>query len=98
MGYVEETAFCKQCDKQVLTRRRTANHILHLLLTLVSGFMWLIIWAICAAKQKGMARCTQCGRLINPNKLKPVTVSNKIVYGFIILIVIMILYVFIVTF
>ncbi|MHC4239959.1 MAG: hypothetical protein ACYSUC_09440 [Planctomycetota bacterium] len=36
------------------------NHVLHLLLTLVTGGLWLIVWILCAIKIGGW-RCVQCG-------------------------------------
>ena len=52
--------FCKSCNKQSVVFRKGTNHILHLLLTLVTVGLWLIVWVGCTIKFGGW-RCTTCG-------------------------------------
>jgi hypothetical protein len=58
--FQEASGYCTHCEKQVLIRRKGTNHVLHLLLTLVTGGLWLIVWILCAIKIGGW-HCAQCG-------------------------------------
>ncbi len=60
MGYQEATGFCKNCKRQVRIQRRGANHILHLLLTIITAGLWIIVWILASIKIGGW-RCSQCG-------------------------------------
>ena len=60
----EATGFCKACNRQVMIRRKGTNHVLHLLLTLVTLGFWLIIWALVSFKIGGW-RCSQCGMKVS---------------------------------
>jgi len=55
-----KSAFCKNCDEQRKVARPKTNHILHLLLTIVTAGLWLIIWIGVAIKFGGW-RCDTCG-------------------------------------
>jgi hypothetical protein len=61
MAFQEASGFCKNCNKQVMIRRKGTNHILHLLLTLITFGFWIIIWVAESIKIGGW-RCTQCGK------------------------------------
>lgn len=56
----ESTGFCRNCDRQVLIRRKSTNHVLHLLLTLCTFGLWLIIWLLVGVRVGGW-RCSACG-------------------------------------
>ena len=60
MAEEKKSGHCKDCEKQVVVFRKGTSHILHLLLTLVTAGLWLIIWFGSAVKFGGW-RCTQCG-------------------------------------
>ena len=71
MGFQESTGFCQACDRQVMVRRKTANHVLHFLLTVffgwitipllcIGGLFWLMIWVMSSIRFGGW-RCTVCG-------------------------------------
>ncbi len=51
---------CKACGKQTVHIQERANHVLHLLLTLLSLGVWIPIWFLCSLS--GPPRCTSCGR------------------------------------
>lgn len=63
MGMSEASANCKTCNKPVMARRIGTSVILHVLLTLITGGLWLPIWIIIFIinEIKGGWRCTQCG-------------------------------------
>lgn len=55
----EAAAYCPRCKAQVMVRQQTPNHILHLLLTLLTCF-WGIVWAAIAMGHEPW-RCVHCG-------------------------------------
>ncbi len=57
-GYCEK---CQQYQKLVVTK---PNHILHLILTIVTGGFWIIIWVLMRSKRF----CDVCGTRM-PNSL-----------------------------
>jgi len=60
MGIEQSAAYCKTCQKQVLIQRTSANHILHLVLSLITFGVWLVIWFLVATDKKPW-RCVHCG-------------------------------------
>ena len=60
MAVQEKSGFCSVCDKQVMVRREGTNHVLHLILSVLTAGLWIIIWILAAIKIGGW-RCTQCG-------------------------------------
>ena len=59
-NYQETGGYCKICDERILVRRRAPNHILHLLLTLVTLGFWVIVW-LGVSVQFGGWSCSKCG-------------------------------------
>ena len=60
MAMQEATGLCKRCDCQTLIRRQGTNHILHLIITVVTCGLWLIVWVLASVKIGGW-RCSTCG-------------------------------------
>jgi zinc-ribbon domain len=56
----EASGFCKGCNRQVVVRRQGTNHVLHLLLALVTVGIWIPIWLLLSIKIGGW-RCGSCG-------------------------------------
>ena len=52
--------YCKTCGKNTLHVGQKPNHILHLLLTLVTG-VWAVVWVYMILFGGSAARCTECG-------------------------------------
>lgn len=69
MAYQEASGFCNNCNRQVMIRRKGTNHILHLILTLVTFGIWGIIWILASIKIGGW-RCTTCGLPVSRDLLK----------------------------
>ncbi|MCR9096300.1 MAG: hypothetical protein NXI30_18900 [bacterium] len=59
-SYDETGGYCGYCEKRVMVRRAGTNHILHLILTVLTAGLWLVIWAGSAIKAGGW-RCPTCG-------------------------------------
>jgi len=60
MAEQKKSGFCKMCNQQTVVFRKGTSHILHLLLTIITGGLWLIIWLGLSIKFSGW-RCSQCG-------------------------------------
>lgn len=73
--------YCPTCKKQVMAHQKTANHVLHLLLTILTAGLWLLVW-IAAIASPGPKRCSQCGSVSRAQKT-----VNVFIYGAIILFV-----------
>lgn len=52
--------FCRLCGKQTLAVRPGTNHVLHLLLSIVTLGIWLPVWLGLSIKFGGW-KCSQCG-------------------------------------
>lgn len=51
---------CKQCGVARKLERKGTNHVLHLLLSIFTLGLWLIVWVGVTVKFGGW-RCSQCG-------------------------------------
>lgn len=63
MGLEQSTKMCRTCGKHTVVQRPGANHVLHLLLTILTAGLWLVIWVLSAVRIGGW-RCSQCGRRV----------------------------------
>lgn len=59
MAVVEKPGMCPN-HGPVLARAKGPSHILHLLLTLVTGGLWAIVWIFACMGKKDW-RCPTCG-------------------------------------
>jgi hypothetical protein len=60
MAEEKRSGFCPDCDRRVVVFRKGTNHILHLILTVLTLGLWLIVWFGSAVKFGGW-RCQVCG-------------------------------------
>lgn len=52
----QQIKFCNHFNQ--ITTREEVNHILHAVLSLLTGGWWIIVWLILASKED---KCTKCG-------------------------------------
>lgn len=52
--------YCGVCRRQAMAWRAGPNHILHLILTVITGGIWLIVW-IGSFFRVGGWQCESCG-------------------------------------
>ena len=52
---------CKPCGKHVRAARPSANHVVHLIISLLTAGLWLPIWLLCSISIGGW-RCIECGK------------------------------------
>ena len=55
------TGYCKHCAAERKLERKGTNHILHLLLSIVTFGLWLIVWLFISRLRFGGWVCSQCG-------------------------------------
>lgn len=60
MGTKKKRMFCEEEVAMVLAEKQTPNHLLHLVLTLLTAGLWVFVWAILIVTS-GPYRCPHCG-------------------------------------
>lgn len=62
MGTETAQRYCPNDQKMVLAVRQTPNHVLHLLLSVITFGFWVIIWFVTSVRASYRPyRCQQCG-------------------------------------
>ena len=62
MGVVKARRYCPEDDRMVLAEKQTPNHVLHLILIIVTLGFWIIVWIILIlGADLGAYRCPYCG-------------------------------------
>jgi len=65
---VQSSGICPGCGERRLVTRKGANHVLHLILTVLTFGLWAVIWFIvAAAAEYGKWRCQVCGTQVKPS-------------------------------
>ena len=55
--------WCEDCGRHVKAEKQDVNHVLHLLMTLLTCGLWVVVWGlVILADVTGGWRCHQCGR------------------------------------
>lgn len=53
--------YCRTCERYGPVRRNKINHILHLILSIITMGAWLFVWIALSLLNMGGWRCPQCG-------------------------------------
>lgn len=53
---------CKNCRKQTMHLQPSTAHVLHLLLSIVTFGVWILVWFLVAVSNGSQLICSQCGR------------------------------------
>lgn len=62
MPVKQTSAYCNVCQRQSLFQKPRINHVLHLILSIVTLGLWLLVWAILGIINTGKSpRCVTCG-------------------------------------
>jgi len=65
-----DSAYCAYCKKQVVARKKSCNHVLHVILSLITMGLWLPVWLICALVGDEWY-CSQCGKSVRVGTHEP---------------------------
>lgn len=63
MAMEEASGYCQGCEQQVLIRRKGINHLLHLLLSVFTAGIWLVVWILTGLLRQPWL-CSSCGRKV----------------------------------
>ena len=58
----EQIEFCPACQKKTRHYKRRTNHILHIILSVLTAGLWLFVWAWYGLTNRWYSQCTECGR------------------------------------
>lgn len=62
MSVVQTSAYCPTCQRQSNFQKPRINHVLHLILTLVTLGLWGFVWiALGIGNASKSVRCVTCG-------------------------------------
>ena len=61
MGEKVKSGFCKVCEGKTRVTRPTPNHILHLILSICTAGVWIVMWLLLTFTKIGSYRCVSCG-------------------------------------
>jgi hypothetical protein len=62
MSTKQASKFCDVCEQQSLFQKPRINHVLHLILSIVTFGLWLVVWAILGLVNSAKpVRCVHCG-------------------------------------
>jgi len=64
MGLKTTGGYCNFCKKSVMAQGTKPNHILHLVLSILTVGFWLPVWLVVSVAKAGGYRCTTCGNRI----------------------------------
>ena len=64
MGVKTSGGYCRHCNKNVMTQKNTPNHLLHLILSVFTLGLWVIVWLLLILGHIGGSRCTECGHKV----------------------------------
>jgi hypothetical protein len=62
MGIAKAQMFCPEEKRLVLAERQTANHLLHVILSVLTVWLWLPVWLLLTIFSPRY-RCPHCGSL-----------------------------------
>ncbi len=60
MGMEQQVITCRVCRRATVHARKSVNHILHLLLAIITGCLWVPVWLL-VAMFPGRWQCQDCG-------------------------------------
>jgi hypothetical protein len=55
--------YCGSCKGMKMHFQPSTSHVLHLLLSIFTFGIWIIAWALIAAKNASQKTCSVCGRV-----------------------------------
>lgn len=62
MGSQQLMAHCKACKMMTMHVRPSTSHVLHLLMSVITSGIWVVVWILAALANDSQKQCTVCGR------------------------------------
>ena len=62
MATAQTMKTCIGCGKPTVHLEQRMNHILHLILTVITAGIWALVWILLAVLHDTNPQCTQCGQ------------------------------------
>lgn len=81
MGIRKKRQFCEEDMEWVLGEKNTPNHLLHLVMSIVTVGFWVPVWILIAGIGGGSYQCPKCGSKTlgyMPKKYKQAVAKKKI--------------------
>lgn len=64
MATKQVSGYCNVCQRQSLFQKEGINHVLHLILSIVTLGFWVLVWiALAINSSTKQPRCTTCGTI-----------------------------------
>lgn len=64
MATKQEHRYCKHCQSVMPATRKSASHVGHIVMTLITGGFWLIIWLLAIIFCNKDFKCVKCNNSI----------------------------------
>lgn len=58
---IQQALYCNVCEVKTIHDSKKTNHILHLLLSIITAGIWLIVWLLIADQNSHKRVCNKCG-------------------------------------
>jgi hypothetical protein len=80
MSTYQHMEFCKICQKQTIHFSEKPNHILHLLLSIITVGIWIPMWIIITLIVMFRNECNLCGGVDSTETIKPSETAHSLGY------------------
>lgn len=80
MSTYQHMEFCKICQKQTIHFAEKPNHILHLLLSIITVGIWVPMWILITLMCMFRNECSVCGGVDSNETLKPSETAHSLGY------------------
>jgi hypothetical protein len=59
-----DSVLCHNCREIVVVEKEEVNHVLHMIMSVVTGGLWLLVWALMVFtnNNNNLYKCPSCGR------------------------------------
>lgn len=72
--------FCQTCNDHTSVFENSPNHLLHIILSILTAGWWLIVYAVIAIEStRAKPRCVKCGHVVASKPPKSEIVASRCV-------------------
>ena len=67
MAWKRENIICEHCDHPQTVKFKKPNHILHVVMSIITLGVWLVVWLAAAFEAWGASspKCKKCGKRVS---------------------------------